>query len=383
MKQTVDQSKCIVVLGFSVTALGTLRCLKQLKKEGYTIILAGTDSQIKIAWYSNIPDKKFLFKEDLVTGLLGIKDMLPSKPMLLLTQDKDAVEISENRERLEAYYTFLLSDKDVVETLMEKTKFTRYALSNNLPVPNTYFITDEKELVSLKTGFNYPVIVKPYLVHATKVFDQNELEILIRKLNPVNYKSLIVQDYIAGDDDNLFFCFLLFDASGKLVHKMIAQKLRQWPVSYGTTSLAKTTDVPQLENELEKFIAPVNLKGFCSIEFKYDKGRDRFFIMEPTIGRFNQQIALTAASGVNFPDAMVKVLLGQSLEIKKQKNDIYWLYESNDFFSYFNSPKKYGYFRILFKPHINVLHAASDPMPFFQEILTLLKKRLIKLTKNV
>jgi D-aspartate ligase len=383
MTQTPDQRKCIIVLGFSITALSTLRCVRQLKKDGYTIVLAGTDSPIKIAWHSNIPDQKFLFTDDLVAGLLDIRDQLPSKPMLLITQDKDAVEISENREKLESYFTFLLSGKEVVEVLMEKTKFTQFALSNNLPVPATYFIEDEKDLRSKKDGFNYPVIIKPYLVHATKVFDKEGLDQLLQKLKPVNYKSLIVQDYISGDDDNLYFCFLLFDHSGKLVHRMIAQKLRQWPVSYGTTSLAKTVSVPQLEHELDKFIASVKLVGFCSIEYKYDKKRDSFFIMEPTIGRFNQQVALTAAAGVNFPLAFINVLMKKKVEIIPQKNEVFWLYESNDFFSFFKSPKKYGYLKILFKPHIKVLFSITDPLPLFREIQSLLGKRTRKIFRHV
>ena len=379
-----SNNKCIIVLGFSVTALSTLRCIRHLKKEGFKIILAGTDCKEKIAWYSNIPDKKFVFKDDLISGLLAIKDSLPSsKPLLLLTQDKDVVEISESREMIESFFTLLLSPKEVVETMMEKTKFTRYALSQDLSVPVTSFVSEKNELISNENKINYPVIVKPYLVHATKVFNKQELRVLIDKLESLNYKSLIVQEYIEGNDDNLFFCFLLFDHAGKLVHKMIAQKLRQWPVSYGTTSLAKTTINIALERELDKFITSTELKGFCSIEYKYDQIRDKFFIMEPTIGRFNQQVALTAKSGVNFPIAMVKVLLGQQVGIIKQTNEVYWIYESNDIFSYFKSPKNYGYFRIFFKPHINVLFSLSDPLPIINEIQMLAKKKLRKLVKHV
>ena len=44
--------KVVIVLGRTVTALSTLRALKPIKKEGYKIMLATTDTKENIALHS-------------------------------------------------------------------------------------------------------------------------------------------------------------------------------------------------------------------------------------------------------------------------------------------------------------------------------------------
>ncbi|MCB0676732.1 MAG: hypothetical protein KDC30_08595, partial [Saprospiraceae bacterium] len=99
--------KTVVVLGKTVTALGTLRALKPLRREGYRIVLATTDTTENIALHSNIPDRKVVFSDGLVTGLLDLAAEFSGKPALLFTRDADIVEVSEQRELLEPHYRFL------------------------------------------------------------------------------------------------------------------------------------------------------------------------------------------------------------------------------------------------------------------------------------
>ena len=371
--------KTVVVLGKTVTALGTLRAVRPLKKQGYKIILGTTDRKDNIALKSNIPNRKVIFSEGLIKGLQNLAKEFDSKPILLFTRDADVVEISENRKKIEPLYNFLLPSHEVVETLMEKGKFADFAEVRDLPVPKTIFVRTEEELKSIATHISFPIILKPYMLHAVRIDNERQLEQLAHKLEALHYHSMIAQEYIEGEDDNLFFCFLLFNKNGELVHSMNGRKLRQWPVSYGTTSLAITIENKKLDKEVQKFVKTTDLVGYCSIEYKYDINRDRYVIMEPTIGRFNQQIALSIASGVNFPIAMVKLLDGEEVKVKPQKNAIRWIYESNDLMSYFRSKTRYGYLKNFFKPKIQVLYSFTDPGPFLYELIDLAKKKLKKL----
>jgi len=373
--------KTIVVLGWTVTALSTLRAVKPLKKLGYEIILAAGSRKSNIALHSNVSDRRLVFEGGLVEGLLRIGPSFPSKPILLLTDDYDVVEISHRREELKQYYNYLLPTHSTVRMLMEKSNFTRFALANDLPIPETIFINSEDDLRNAHERISFPFIVKPYLKHASKVDNQIQIEQLIRRLDRSHYQSAIVQRYVEGEDDNLFFVFLVFDEMGSLIHRMIARKLRQWPISYGTTSLAKTVDNERLWTETEKFIRAVDVVGYCSIEYKYDQITDRFYIMEPTIGRFNQQIALSVSSGVNIPLAMVKLISGETITMRDQKNDVFWIYESNDLLSFFKSKTRYGYLANFLKPSVKVLMDWRDFKPILYEVWMLAGKRIRKILR--
>jgi predicted ATP-grasp superfamily ATP-dependent carboligase len=373
----------VIVLGNTVTALGTLRACVPLKKEGYEIWLVSTSRNDNVAIRSNIPDRKIVLSNGLVQGLLDLAKPLEANPILLFTRDDEVVEISKEQEKLKHYYRFLLPDHSLVEMLMEKVKFSEFAEINGLPIPRTEYVYDESSLLTIESRIAFPIIIKPYLMHAIKVGDANALRVLAEKLRPVNFRSMVAQEYIEGADDQLYFCFLLFNGNGEIVRSMYARKLRQWPVSYGTTSLAVTTENPKLAEAVELFSKTVKVRGFCSIEFKYDSRNDRFLIMEPTIGRFNQQIALTIASGVNFPLAVVRLLSGERVESTKQKNGVLWIYESNDFFSFMKTGRSHGYITNFFKPHVSVLFSANDLSPLMYEIADMFRKKMKKILRHV
>lgn len=382
MKTLGKTTKTIIVLGFSITALGTLRGLKNLKSQGFSIILLGIRDGHKIALKSNIPDEKYIVDADsIVDALLIEKKKFRGRPALLFTQDDQIVDISWRQDELKDHYSFLLPDSSQIDLLMEKTQFTSFALNNDLKIPETTFINNSAQLSEAAEVTGFPLIIKPYLKHALKAHNQNDLKEIISNLKPVNYKSCIAQKFIPGKDDNLFFCFLLFDSTSNLVCHMLAQKLRQWPISHGTTSLARTVSNERIMKHVERFFKCFQIKGFCSIEFKYDADTDDFYIMEPTIGRFNQQVALTYGCGVNFPVIFSLTLLGLEPDaIPEQRNDVYWIYESNDWFSYRKSPgNNYGYLRNYRRNHVNVLMSGSDPGPVFYEISSLFKKKLKKI----
>jgi len=377
--------KVVMVLGFSVTALGTLRSLRKLKKSGYSIYLVGVRDSHTIALSSNIPHRKIVLEPpSLYEGLLSIGEEFASKPVILFTQDDQVVELSGKQKQLSAFYSFLLPDAPLVELLMEKGRFSEFAANNQLAIPRTQFVKTAQGLREAGDQMGFPLIIKPYLLHAEKANNPEELAAIADQLNDLHYRSCIVQEYIEGEDDNLYFCFLLFNQDSELVSSMVAQKLRQWPIAHGTTSLARTVENEAIRKEVAAFCSSVQLKGFVSIEYKYDQKNQRYLIMEPTVGRFNQQVALTKACGINFPERLVRLLYGEPFEAeKKQTNDVYWIYESNDWFSFHNSrPRKYAYLRNFFRPHENVLFDPADPLPLFHELRELAGKKFRKLTRQ-
>ena len=162
----------------------------------------------------------------------------------------------------------------------------------------------------------------------------------------------------------------------------MARKIRQYPLEYGTTSFCVSTHNQNLMKRSIKIFEDLDYCGFCSIEYKYHKKMNEYFIMEPTVGRFNQQIALTRVAGVNFPLAMLKYLYGERVKSAEQLNKKYWIYETDDFLSLIKSGGLASYYKCLRQAHSKVLFSKTDPLPFFGGIYDMVVRKVKKTVKR-
>jgi D-aspartate ligase len=360
----------VIVTGFSGNALSTLRCLKNMKRKHITLWSLGARGiPNNPARYSILPHRRLLYprKQNISEFLYEQRNRFHTKPLLLLTHDNHVVSINENRQTLKPYYTFIMPSQEVVSNLMEKSSFISLAQQHEWPVPDSYRIESKDELLEIDSKLSYPFIVKGYLRKAMRINNRNELENYSSRLINKNYRSMIVQKWIKGGDDQLFFCFLLFDTTSRLVATFMGRKLRQWPVSYGVTSLGISCQISNLMDQSIKICQTLGVKGYCSIEYKYDAENDIYLIMEPTIGRFNLQIALTQAARVNFPEIFVRCFTGMDVKYNPvQEDNVYWISEWDDFLSYkSNNNRGYNYWGNYFKRNTTVLFSLKDPLPLF------------------
>ena len=75
--------------------------------------------------------------------------------------------ISRNRDALKEYYLFALPPEEMVDTLMEKTRFHEWALGNGFPVPESHVVTCHAALKEVLCSIRYPAVLKP-LVRTAK-----------------------------------------------------------------------------------------------------------------------------------------------------------------------------------------------------------------------
>ncbi|OGF68256.1 MAG: hypothetical protein A2Y62_02710 [Candidatus Fischerbacteria bacterium RBG_13_37_8] len=375
--------KIAVIPGFSATSLSTMRCLAY---NDIKIYLVGLEKKKGPAYYSNIPVKKILYNysSHFIDCLIKIGKELAAKAVLLLTEDVHVIEIANNINTLQKYYHFLLPPQELVNLLMDKALFCELAIKKGFKIPRTKIVSDQEELFHIEEEFPYPFMLKPYMLHSKKIHSFNELIAYIDTFEDINYSSMIVQEWIPGEDDQLYFCFLFFDNNSNVIVTFLGRKLRQYPHEFGTTSYCVSCDNQLLIERSIKIFSELHHQGFCSIEYKYDKTRNEYYIMEPTVGRFNLQVALTMASGINFPIIMFNYLCGEKIQTNTQIYDKYWMYETNDFFSLVrshNSSPLRKYFKDLKDSDIKVLYSKSDFLPLFWELYDMLLRK-IKKTKS-
>lgn len=369
----------IVTAGFSGTSLGIARCLDDSDVEILAIGHSDDPQDIPF-YYSNIPKRKIMLpeKKKMFEALIDIRNDFNDSPILLLSEDRHVLEVAENRGPIDSCYRHLLSDSDLVNKLMDKSAFAGIAHEMGLKVPREISIAGIEEINNAVCEFSFPFILKPYLRHSCKINNQSELESYLAGFSSTNWKSVIAQEYIPGDDSSIYFCFVYFDRKTEPIAWLTAQKIRQWVPQSGTTSLCRTVENKYILEETIRIFRTLGLVGFGSIEYKYHREEDAYYIMEPTIGRYNKQIALTRAAGVNFPAIAVKYLTeGKSVRVS-QKNNVWWIHEFTDLRSRWDKRQSVrdGYCRHILKANARVLFSWNDPFPLFVTFGAVIKETI-------
>jgi D-aspartate ligase len=268
-----------------------------------------------------------------VRELLTLQSALQSRPVLFLTSDDAALTVSEFRSELEAAYRLRLPSHQRLTELMQKNTFEQVATELNFPVPRSMRIRTLNDLSNL-AGLNAPLVVKPsvkselYLKHqferGYRVSSLKEAEAVCRRILPI-LPDLIVQEWIEGTDDELYFCLQYRGEAGARV-AFSGRKLSIWPPEIGTT--ASCTAAPQEDAELtgltDRFFDAVAFTGMGGMEFKRDSRTGRFFMIEPTVGRVDWQEEVATLNGVNIPVAAYRHEIGEPLPARTLAPPVIW-----------------------------------------------------------
>ena len=244
---------------------------------------------------------------DILTYLINFSKLFSSRPVLFLTADNYVIELSKHKNLIQKYFLINLLKNEVMENLMYKTNLHDFAKGLNVNQPKTVSIRLDNISNSVLENMNFPVIVKPnertpqWEKYFYKVIKLNRISDFYDKVD-IFFKhadEIIVQEYIEGDDSDLYFFIGYYNSKSEPLISFVGKKIRQWVPEYGTTASAEKKFNKFIHDESLRIFKAIDLVGYGSIEFKFDKKRNDFFLMEPTIGRFNQQFYLATANGFN------------------------------------------------------------------------------------
>ena len=340
--------------------------------------------------------------EDLIVLLESLGTTLDQKAVLFPCTDMSVLTISRHRRSLADRYHIALPEPEVVEMLMDKVNFFTYAQQNNLPIPKTFFLKNRADAESAAQQLSFPSIMKPPIKTPTwerntqakvyKVNDQNEFLMLYDQCSDWA-DLLMVQDWIDGNDADLYSCNCYFNANSEPLVTFIARKLRQWPPETGTSCLGEEcrNDVV-LETSIRLFRG-VNYHGLGYLEMKRDQRTGQHFIIEPNIGRPTGRSAITEAGGVELLFTKYCDLANLPLPANREQKyeGVKWIYLLNDIRSSFyywrrgeltfrewrQSTRGSKYFAVL---------SWNDPAPFLYHIwgafLRVIRTQINKLFKK-
>jgi len=322
--------------------------------------------------------------EGLIQTLEALGPELKQKAVLYPCTDMSVLLISRNRERLREWYHVVLPPAEVIELLMDKVSFCTYAQKEGLPIPGTFFLRSRAEAERAASQLTFPCILKPPMKTPTwerhtraKVFKVSTSEEFLEVYDRASQwaEMLMAQEWIEGEDAELYSCNCYFNAESKPLVTFIARKLRQWPPETGTSSLGEECRNDVVLQESIRLFQAVGYRGLGYVEMKRDRRTGNHYIIEPNVGRPTGRSAIAEAGGVDLLYTMYCESVGWPLPPDREQKylGVKWVDLRRDFQSALHDWRRgkltlAGWWRSWSGRKAHAVFSWSDPAPFLNDM---------------
>jgi len=288
----------LIILGSDANAYYMARCAHEEYQKKVKVISAYPMSFTNHSNIVNLTCDEKLWEARTFAETLNnyVKDIDAKKIVCISSNETYARNLVINKEKLDKRIVFNYVDLDFLDSLMMKDLFyEKYGNSGLLPKTIIYNLENE-----LKIDFDFPVIIKPSNVISfnhidfpgkKKIYKLNSLEEVKKTINyfkESNYNdTLIIQEYIPGDDSNLHDSVVYSNKEGKCEFISFAQIGLQEHTSKMVGNAAclingfTTNGYDQnIVLKFKEFMEKINFKGLAEIDIKYDCRDKKYKILE-------------------------------------------------------------------------------------------------------
>lgn len=198
-----------------------------------------------------------------------------------------------------------LPSADSFATAIDKGLLADFLARHGIPHPPTCLPRH-----AIDSGpLTYPVLVKPRRASGgggfTLVRTQADLpQDLARRGEPLN---VCVQEYVEGIDMG---CSVL--AGNGRILAWTTQRGLQRPRPYGPYSVIQMETSASVHQITAQLMQALNWSGVANVDFRIEAGTGRALVLEVN-GRFWDSLWASSAAGVNFPDLLCRLTLGEAL----------------------------------------------------------------------
>ncbi len=265
--------------------------------------------QMGFTHYSTIIDSVTLVEnldeaEVFVSALLDYAQTLDAgvgeggrTPLVLVgTNDHYVRLIIENAEALGARYLFNYPNEELLNALQVKEAFYPLAEQHGLSIPETH-IHRVGEPVELEIS-RFPAILKPSngveyyrnkFEGQEKVYRVNSMEEVrevIATIEASGYRdTLIIQDFIPGDDTYIWDSVLYLNSEGKAEFVNFGQVVLQ---EHEASAIGNYTAIisrfdREVMEQLKSFLEAVGYTGIANFDLKYDSRDGVFKVLEVNV----------------------------------------------------------------------------------------------------
>ncbi len=227
--------------------------------------------------------------------------------------DWSLVPLLEARERLEAHAPLAAPEREALEATLHKGRTFELARELGLRQPPTVLLSSLGDLDSVPADWSWPLVLKPcrskawspegHGEHRSVVYaaDRETLETHAPRL--LVEGDLLVQPWLSGEGVGLS----VLAEEGRILHAFQHRRLHEVPLSGGGSSWRISVPIdPALRAMAQALLGALGWTGVAMLEAKQDA--EGPWLVEVN-GRFWGSLPLAIAAGVDFPAALVDLLV--------------------------------------------------------------------------
>jgi len=293
-----NTSTPVVVLNCKLGALGIIR---SLGSQGITMI--GVDADPKSpGMLSRYCNKKYFMDFDeenpkkYLDFVLNIGKEINQKAVLIPTSDETAVFVAENYDQLSKFYLTPKNDPKLFTNLMSKKGMYDIALKYDIPTPITEFPQNMDDINRYLKKASFPIMLKGILGNRLEAMTGTKMVLVHTPEELIeNYKlledpespNLMLQEYIPGDDDQVYIFNGYFNSTSDCPAAFTGHKIRQYPVHIGCASLGICKWSKEVAELTTRFMKKIGYQGILDIGYRYDARDGKYKVLDinPRIGQ--------------------------------------------------------------------------------------------------
>ena len=288
----------VVILGSDANAYYMARCAHEEYGKKVRVLAYKPMSFVKHSKITDVTYDSRLWEADTFAEAINeyVKEIDAKKIVCISSNETYARNLVTNKDELDKRIVYNYVDLDFLDSLMMKDLFfKKYADSGLLPKTIVFDLKDE-----LKIDFEFPVIIKPSnvimfnhidFVGKKKIYkldNIDEVNTVIEYFRNSDYTdTLIIQEYIPGDDSALFDGVVYCNTKGKCEFMAFAQIGLQEHVSNMVGNAAclinnfnTNGDGEDVIYQFRDFMESINFKGLAELDIKYDYRDKKYKILE-------------------------------------------------------------------------------------------------------
>jgi len=278
-----------IIVGQTITALGTLRSLARVGINAFTVAALG-DIVRRSRWYKPIPGRENLRPDELANWL---PELDIERAVLFPCSDHAVWQASQLVNITKDRISMSIASTDTLESLVDKGRFASVLDQIDIPRPRTWMLEDGRIPVP-------------------------------------------IPEYIPGATDRHFFIDGFIDRHYEVRALFARQRLRMHPADFGNSSCMVSIPLDEVQgavDSLRRLLHEINFNGIFSAEFKFDE-RDRDFKIIEVNARPWWYIEFASRCGVNVCEMAYADALGEDVVTnRKYRTGASMVYAWHDFFA--------------------------------------------------
>jgi len=293
-----DVSTPVVVVNCKLGALAIMRSLGPLG-----VPLYGVDADPRApAMLSRYCRQSFRFgleengPAEFLDRLLDLGRGLGRTAILIPTSDETAQFVVDHAASLGERFIFPKNSPDMIRRLVSKQGMYEMALEHDVPTPATLFPESLADVRKFMPKITFPVMLKG--IHGNRLQARGQEKMVIvhsadeliekyRAMEDPELPNLMLQEYIPGDDDQIYIFNGYFDSRSRCLAAFTGHKIRQFPVHVGCASLGVCRWNEEVAEVTIRFMQAIGYRGILDIGYRLDQRDGRYKVLDanPRVGQ--------------------------------------------------------------------------------------------------